>query len=203
MSKVIILDVETTSANPAKAGLIQLAGKIIIDGKVAESFNFKCKPYADSEVDPEGLKFLNLTPEIIAGYESPVETHKKFTAILGKYVSKYDKTDKFIFKAYNSRFDEEVLRRWFSNSGDEYYGSWFWNPSICIMQLAMSVVWWRRAKLKDFKLKTVAAYMGIQVDETKLHDADYDIHITEQLEIALNKEIRACYDMDKNFNLTI
>lgn len=32
--------------------------------------------------------------------------------------------------------------------------------------------------MPDFKLKTVARFLGVPVDETKLHDAAYDIDIT-------------------------
>lgn len=47
------------------------------------------------------------------------------------------------------------------------------------MVLASFVLRFERVELVDFKLKTVAAYFGIPVDESKLHDALYDIELTE------------------------
>ena len=35
--------------------------------------------------------------------------------------------------------------------------------------------------MTDFKLKTVAKQLGIIVDESKLHDAKYDIILTKQI----------------------
>jgi DNA polymerase-3 subunit epsilon len=35
-----------------------------------------------------------------------------------------------------------------------------------------------RHTMKDFKLKTVAETLGIKIDESKLHDAMYDIELT-------------------------
>ena len=34
-----------------------------------------------------------------------------------------------------------------------------------------------RSKMVDFKQSSVAKYVGIKVDDSKLHDADYDIEI--------------------------
>jgi DNA polymerase-3 subunit epsilon len=33
----------------------------------------------------------------------------------------------------------------------------------------------------DFKLKTVAKELGLWVDETRLHDAEYDIELTRSV----------------------
>ncbi len=39
----------------------------------------------------------------------------------------------------------------------------------------------RRAGMKDFKLLTVARELGLKVDETKAHDARYDIALTREM----------------------
>ena len=38
-----------------------------------------------------------------------------------------------------------------------------------------------RAKLPNFKLGTVAEYVGVDVDSGDLHDAFYDVELTKQL----------------------
>ena len=48
-----------------------------------------------------------------------------------------------------------------------------------------------RAKLVDFKLKTVAQYLGIEIDESKLHDAEYDIYLTIEIFKILRKSFEA------------
>jgi len=39
----------------------------------------------------------------------------------------------------------------------------------------------RRGLMADFKLKTVAQFLGIEIDESKLHDAVYDIKLTREI----------------------
>lgn len=35
--------------------------------------------------------------------------------------------------------------------------------------------------MENFQLRSVAKYLGIEVDETKLHDAKYDIYLTLEI----------------------
>ena len=44
-----------------------------------------------------------------------------------------------------------------------------------------------RDDIKDFKLQTVAKYLGIQVVEDSLHNATYDVHLTIQVYVELRK----------------
>jgi len=39
----------------------------------------------------------------------------------------------------------------------------------------------RRAKMESFKLKRVALELGLEVDESRLHDAHYDIALTRSI----------------------
>ncbi len=39
----------------------------------------------------------------------------------------------------------------------------------------------QRHMMKDFKLHSVAAQFGIELDESKLHDAMYDIYLTYEV----------------------
>ena len=38
-----------------------------------------------------------------------------------------------------------------------------------------------RPTMENFKLMTVAKTVGIQIDESKLHDAMYDIYLTREI----------------------
>ena len=39
----------------------------------------------------------------------------------------------------------------------------------------------RRYEMKNFKLATVAKFMGVNVDDEALHDAFYDIYLTKEI----------------------
>ena len=62
-------------------------------------------------------------------------------------------------------------------NNDKYFGSWFWADSIDCLVLASYKFRKERGRLENFKQMTVAKYLGIEIDEEKLHDAEYDINI--------------------------
>ncbi len=47
--------------------------------------------------------------------------------------------------------------------------------------LAAQALMEQRHMMKDFKLHSVAAQFGIELDESKLHDAMYDIYLTYEV----------------------
>lgn len=102
--------------------------------------------------------------------------------MLAKYVDKFNKKDKFFLVGYNNAsFDNQFLRGFFLQNGDNYFGSWFWSNSIDVMVLASNKLVERRAEMENFKLSTVAKFLGIQVSEDNLHDAFYDIYLTKAI----------------------
>src|SRR5690606_11562747 len=102
--------------------------------------------------------------------------------ILGRYVDKFRKQDKLHLVGYNNRgFDDPFLRAWFVQNGDNYFGSWFWSDSIDVLVLASEYLRASRHTMENFKLMTVAKELGIEFDESKLHDALYDVKITRAL----------------------
>jgi hypothetical protein len=46
-----------------------------------------------------------------------------------------------------------------------------------------------RAELSNFKLATVARYCGIKVDDSRLHDSQYDIELTRELWLSARRII--------------
>lgn len=94
-------------------------------------------------------------------------------------MSKYNKTDKFFLVGYNNAsFDNQFLRGFFLQNGDNYFGSWFWSNSVDVMVLASQYLLAERPLMPNFKLSTVAAQLGVVVSEDKLHDALYDVDLT-------------------------
>ena len=179
--KHLWIDLETTGLDPIINGVIQLAGIVEIDGEVKEEFNFRVRPIKGDAVSPASIESHGISIEQMKAYKHPKDIHRAFTKLLSKYISIYDKTDKFHLVGYNAKFDYDFLRRWFEKNGDKYLGSYVWFPPIDIMNLASFYLCQDRASIKNFKLMTVAEFMGLKLTESSLHDASYDIHLTRRL----------------------
>lgn len=188
MLKLFYFDLETTGTLFWKHGIHQISGMIEIDGVKKQTFDFKVRPNPVALIDDEALKIGNVSKEQIMAYPPMGEVYKQITDMLGKYVDKYDKKDKFFLVGYNSAsFDNPFFRAFFKQNNDEYFGSWFWSSGLDVMILAANFFKHKRGVMENFQLRTVARALGIIVDETKLHDAQYDIMLTEQMFKILTK----------------
>jgi DNA polymerase-3 subunit epsilon len=182
MIKLLFFDLETTGLYPGKHGIHQISGAIVIDGVEKETFDYKVRPNPAAQIEQEALDIGGVTKEQILAYPAMIEVYVKFTQMLSKYVDKFKKDDKFFLVGYNNiAFDNQFLRGFFLQNGDKYFGSWFWSNSIDVMVLASQYLLEQRTGMIDFKLKTVAKEVGINIDETKLHDATYDIALTRAI----------------------
>lgn len=180
--KALYFDLETTGVMHWKNGIHQLSGVIEVDGEIKETFNLLVKPNPNAIIEDAALDVAGVTKEQILSYQEMKQVHASFVAMLSKYVDKYNKADKFFLIGYNNAsFDNQFLRAWFVQNGDNYFGSWFWSNSIDVMVLASEFLKTIRADMVDFKLKTVARNMGITIDEANLHDAEYDIMLTREI----------------------
>jgi DNA polymerase III subunit epsilon len=179
--KLIYIDTETDGLDPKKNSIVQLAGIIRVNGQ-EEEFDFKMAPWPGRESDPEALAISGRTIEEVKGYPAPAEIFRLFIGMLTKYVSRYDKKDKFFCLAYNAMFDDDFMRAWFEVMGDKYYGSWFWTPALDVMQAAAFTLMKTRHDLPNFKLATVAkAVLGVDPPEGSFHDAMFDVRTTRDL----------------------
>lgn len=180
--KLFFFDLETTGVNPAKNGIHQISGEIVIDGEVKESFDFKVQPNPLCQIEDEALAIAGVTKDQVLRYPIMAEVYKQLTSMLGKYVDKFNKSDKFFLVGYNNAsFDNQFLRGFFLQNKDNYFGSWFWSNSFDVMVLATPFLASKRHQMENFKLSTVAATLGIIVEEEKLHDASYDIYLTKSI----------------------
>lgn len=190
MAKLFFFDVETTGTLFWRHSIHQLSGAIEIDGTVAETFDFHVRPYHAAQIEDEALAIAGVTREQIMEYPDQKTVHGQLCAILKKYVNQYEKKgvkEKLWMVGYNSQgFDGPFLRAFFTQCEDKYFGSWFWPHTIDVMILALHQLMYDRREMEDFKLKTVAKKLGIVVDESRLHDALYDIWITRECFKILN-----------------
>lgn len=182
MEKLFFYDLETTGVKFWRNGIHQISGEIVIDGRGMEKFNFHVMPNPMAEIEEEALAVGGVTREQIMAYPPMREVHDKIIQMLERYVNKYDKKDKFYLAGYNNTaFDNQFFRAFFKQNGDDYFGSWFWSNSIDVMVLATQHLKGRREEMENFKLSTVAREMGITIDPNKLHDAYYDIWLTQEI----------------------
>lgn len=180
--KQLFYDLETTGTMYWRNGIHQFSGMVVIDGEIKETFNYKVCPNSKADITEEALQVAGVTKEEILQYPPMQEVYCEFVQMLGKYVDKYDKTDKFFLCGYNNAsFDNQFLRAWFVQNGDNYFGSWFWSSAIDVMVLATQALMEVRSRMLNFKLCTVSQAFGIKIEEEKLHDAMYDIYLTYEV----------------------
>lgn len=182
--KIVFLDTETTGLDPKKHGIIQIAGAVTreVGGEISviERFNYKLKPHESDEIDPQALGVTGTSLTMIELYDDPRKVHREFLSLLGRHCNKFDKMDKMMFSGYNAAFDYAMMREWFLKCDDKYFGSWFWNPPIDVMNMAITRLYRDRARLPNFKLSTLAEFFNI-VPDGNFHDAQADIDVTIKL----------------------
>ena len=187
MAKLFFYDLETTGLKFWKNGIHQISGCIEIDGDVKEEFNFHVKPNPACVIEDEALDVSGVTLEQINAYPDMNVVYNQVKTMLSKYVNRYNKYDKFFLVGFNNApFDNQFFRAFFVQNYDNYFGSYFWSSAIDVMVLAANHLKSTRHTMEDFKLKTVANTLGVTVDESKLHDALYDIYLTRAVYRKIN-----------------
>lgn len=182
MRKLCYLDLETTGTDLRIHSIHQISGIIEIGGEVKETFDLKVQPHPKAQISSGALQVCGVDELDLLSYPPMGEVHKQFITMLGKYVDKFDKTDKFHLVGYNIQaFDNPFLRAWFKQNDDQWIGSWFWTDTLDVMILASQYLIDRRSRMPSFKLKRVALELGIPVDSSRLHDSSYDVEITKQI----------------------
>jgi DNA polymerase-3 subunit epsilon len=186
--KLFFYDLETTGLDSQKHAIHQMSGKIVIDGVEKTKFNFKVRPFMGALIDETALKIGGVTEEQIMMYPSCHQNYVAFVTLIQKYVNRFDTGDKFHLVGYNNAsFDNHFLRNFFKVNKDDYFGSYFWSDSIDVMVLASHFLKHDRHNIHDFKLKTVAKWLKIEVEPKRLHDAEYDIELTEKIYNIIDK----------------
>ena len=178
--KTIWVDTETTGTDSNRHGIIQFAAIIEIDGKDVAEINLHIRPFQSDEIDPKALEVTGTTREHLETFSAPQVAWGSVLGELGKHVDKYNKLDKFTFAGFNANFDLNIVHAFAKKCGDNYCGSWFWYPPLDVAIIAGEHLRHVRHKLKNFKLGTVAEYLGINPDGD-LHDAMTDIKLTRDV----------------------
>lgn len=176
--KIIYFDTETTGLDPVKNDIIQLAGIIVVDSDIKEEFNFQIMPMNFESIQEEAITTHGITIDEMKRYPDSNTVYKQFIAMLGKYVDKYNKEDKFTPAGYNVDFDINFLNQYFIKNMDVYYGSWFNWKRVDPLPLLYFLNYCNQIDLPNYKLSTVCEHFDIPINA---HDALSDIYATRTL----------------------
>lgn len=154
MNKYIFIDVETTSLDPRNGNITELGFIYQVDGKIKMKKQFK-------------------------GTEESI--YIAFISYLNLFVDRYNPNDKLYFIGHNANFDSEFIREMFRRNHNEFYGAYFFNPSICTLHMAGNYFMGKRDRPINFKLATLLKYFNIPFNEDKLHSALYDATVMREL----------------------
>jgi DNA polymerase III alpha subunit (gram-positive type) len=181
--KKCFIDVETTGTDRKLHNIFQIAGIIRDENDVIlDEFNFKFKPFSLEHFEEMALTQTNVTIEELENLNmTSTEAYEALIQVLSKHCNRFNKKDKLLFVAYNAKFDDDFIREFFAKHDDKYYGSWFWAPPLCVMQMAMFFLMDHRGAFPNFKLGTLCECAGFKWDDTEAHDALYDIRMTMRL----------------------
>ena len=185
--KIFWIDTETTGLSEKKHGLVQVAIVYEEQGMIKDKKVFNMNP-DDVEFAPKALEINGLTEEVIRSFPHFDQVQKDIKCFLNKYIDPYDKNDKAYFGAYNADFDKKFMEALWKKCNDNYFYSYF-IPGVTIDPYKVLGIF-ESMGLKfypDRKLFNVAESLNIPVDESKLHDAMYDIELTIQVYNVIKK----------------
>ncbi len=164
------MDTETTSLDPALGRVIEIGAVAIINGRIVEDIAFS--EYIDPGVPiPESSTAIHgITDETVAGRTAYPETFKAFA----QYASGH------LLLGYAMDFDMGMLRAEHSRANMP----WSEPRWLCVRKLVRTL----HPVLPDYSLDTVAAWLGIDVENR--HSALGDSLLTARIFLALIPRLR-------------
>jgi DNA polymerase III epsilon subunit-like protein len=190
LSKLCFIDVETTGLKAYTACVWQIS-VIVQDGpEMLGKFKANIKPYkkkqwkngkeffADPVIEDKALAVNGVTREELETFEEAEQVFKRLLEFLGQFIDPYKKkTDPekeyLTFVAYNSPFDEDFVRNFFTSMKNNFYGTYF-KYDICVMRLFSHFVYLTGGDMRaSRKLINAYEYLGLP-DVGQWHDAEAD-----------------------------
>ena len=180
MKKIIFFDTETTGLDHKVHGMHQLAGEIVINNEVVDQFEYKITPFKGCEVDREALAVSKTRSLDFLKYHKEYQVSFMFSDLLNQYLDYKNPKDKFFLAGWRvAEFDAKFLQAFFERNAllKDVFGSYFWSNPIDVKTLATQYLLDKRIEMPSFTLASVAQYLGIEVDESKLHSSTYDAYL--------------------------
>ncbi len=163
--KILVVDVETTGFSADKDDILEVACVTYEDGEQRAEFAHLLTPRKRSTWSDEVIQVHKITPQMVAAEgRPPIDVMRKFL----KWVELSD-----ALVAYNSSFEDRMLRRLVSDLGL----TWVERPWIDPMKLVNRFI--KKAELKERNLKAVCRHFGITLSNA--HEALPDTRATGSL----------------------
>lgn len=178
MKKIFYFDTETTGLDPVTNEIIQIAGIIVINGKVEEEFEYFVAPTDYDNISQGALDIHGYQIDQLKNFPPASEVYSKLINILSNHIDKYNRDDKFTPAGYNANFDIGFLQNFFKRQNDKFYGSWFNHRTLDPLPVLRFLSFCNQLPVADHKLGTICQYFNIELDA---HDALSDIRATRKL----------------------
>ncbi len=189
MSKLLFIDLESTGKNVNTAGVLEIGGMVVIDNLIVEEFSIEMRPFLNDVIEEEALRINKVKKEEIHLRQIPTAAFGQFLDIIDRHVNRFDKLDKFSLVGWNiSRYDSELLRRFFEKNGHLNFNSYFHVGPIDLFCLISYSLKEHRHLLPNMKLGTVCEFLKIDVDQKQTHNALYDSKLCWEIYKMYSKE---------------
>lgn len=187
MPKTFWFDCETTGLKAGVHEAHQVAYLIDFNGEILAEGTIWIRPTKWELVEESALAVSGVTVEILKSskYVLPDSAHRSLVSAMGKYVNKFERSDKFYPAGYNARFDYDFLQELFRQAGDPYFGSWFNHRTVDPLALVRILdyqglmVHPDGSRLANHQLSTVCAAYGVEIAHA--HNAIEDVKATRDL----------------------
>lgn len=183
-------DLETGSTDIKTTQVLSCALSMVQDKQLIAEEVIYIQPQQPELVEDGALEVNGFTRDQIM--QPPFLPHAqafmKIKSFLNIGVDPYKKNkqlgDKYFFTGYNIQaFDFPVFldRIWSIHEKGSYVWSYLHFPPLDVLGQWASILRNYRHMMPNFKLAEVCKFAQIEVDESRLHDAKYDLEITRQL----------------------
>lgn len=187
--KELWLDLETTGVDHNINGIIQIAAVAFIDGVERDSFVSYVKPFPDDIIEDKALEVNRVTREMLETFPDPGECFAALSQFLQQFIDQFDSGDKLLICGYNVGFDTDFLRKFWAKNNSQYYGSYFFQQPLDVLQLAVLYSHVNNNP-QPYKMRLSDAIEGLGLEMVgDLHDAKADIDMTRKVYLELAKRM--------------
>lgn len=183
--KNLFIDVETTGLDLDRNCVIQVACAYYSDRKLVTSFEGKFPIKETDIVDLGALQINKFNYQELFNFQSSLNELVEFLLKLPQ-----DREDPIIFSGHNISFDIAALKKLLKKNNIEGVDRLFSYRIVDTSTLGEFLRHTGVIKLSRMSLANLAKALGIEVDETKTHKADYDVDLTAQCYFKMIEKVK-------------
>lgn len=181
MKKILWLDIEAADYKTDREGAVHQISIIKdIDGEIVSKKNYFCAPHKGDLINAPSLEVCGKKYDDIIAYPPAIEAFKSI-------VNELHKDKVWVVGGFNLSYDIPVFTNWWYKCAKELkkwdikWVDYIYADPLDVRALAIDYFLDKRGEYGSFKLMDVARAIGIEVDESKAHDASYDIEVTREI----------------------